>query len=83
MAFVSDNRPHTLGDLIVITGTIANTDTSAELGDFLTEVLMVTAVSNAATDQPLSASIDTTSKTLVRFVDPGANGGRLMVFGKR
>ena len=40
----SDNRPHTLGDLIVITGTIANSDQEAELGAFLSEILMVTAV---------------------------------------
>jgi len=85
MAFVSDNRPHTLGDLIVITGTIANSDQEAELGAFLSEILMVTAVSNAgsAGGAPLTASIDTTSATKVRFADPGANGGRLMVFGKR
>jgi len=85
MAFVSDNRPHTLGDLIVITGTIANSDQEAELGDFLTQVLMVTAVSNASSvgGAPLTASIDTTSATKVRFADPGPSGGRLMVFGKR
>lgn len=85
MAFVSDNRPHTLGDLIVITGTIANGDESVELSDFLSEVLMVTAVSNtaAAGGAPLTAGIDTTSATLVRFADPGASGGRIMVFGKR
>ena len=85
MAFVSDNRPHTLGDLIVITGTIANGDVSVELSDFLSEVLMVTAVANTATPggTPLTAGIDTTSATLVRFGDPGASGGRLMVFGKR
>jgi len=85
MAFVSDNRPHTLGDLIVITGTVANGDQDAELGAFLTEILMVTAVSNAAAagGAPLAASIDTTSATKVRFADPGASGGRLMVFGKR
>ena len=85
MAFVSDNRPHTLGDLIVITGTIANGDVSVELSDFLSEVLMVTAVSNtaAAGGVPLQAGIDTTSATLVRFADPGADGGRIMVFGKR
>ncbi len=83
MAFVSDNRPHTLGDLIVITGTIASGDTSVELSEFLSEVLMVTAVANSANDEPLSAAIDTTSATKVRFGNPGANGGRLMVFGKR
>jgi len=83
MAFVSDNRPHTLGDLIVITGTIANGDTSADLSDYLSEVLMVTAVSNAGAAAPLTAAIDTTTATIVRFADPGANGGRIMVFGKR
>lgn len=83
MAFVSDNRPHTLGDLIVITGTVANGDTSADLSDFLSEVLMVTVVPNAAVATPLGCAIDTTTATIVRFSDPGASGGRLMVFGKR
>ena len=83
MAFVSDNRPHTLGDLIVITGTIANTDTSAELGDFLSEILFAQAIPNHAVGAPQATGIDTTSTTKVVFSDPGANGGRLIVFGKR
>ena len=83
MAFVSDNRPHTLGDLIVITGTIANTDESAELGDFLSEILGVVVLSNNNSAQPLVASIDVTSPTKVNFADPSTNGGRFMVFGKR
>lgn len=83
MAFVSDNRPHTLGDLIVITGTIADTDTSAELGDFLSEILGVVVLSNNNSAQPLVASIDVTSPTKVNFADPATNGGRIMVFGKR
>ena len=83
MAFVSDNRPHTLGDLIVITGTVASGDTSVELGDFLSEILMLTVVPNAGAPAPITAAIDTTSATLARFDDPGASGGRIMVFGKR
>lgn len=39
MAFTSDNRPHTLGDLIVITGTVANGDTSTDLSDHMSEIL--------------------------------------------
>ena len=49
MAFTSDNRPHTLGDLIAITGTVANGDTSVDLSDFMSEILM-------AQVQPLNAS---------------------------
>ena len=81
MAFTSDNRPHTLGDLIVITGTVANGDTSADLSAFMTEILM-------AQVNPLSGvgahGGATIAGTTVNFTDPGvADGGRLFAIGKR
>ena len=83
MAFVSDNRPHTLGDLIVITGTVANGDTSAALGAFLSEILHFSVTSTAAAAAPITTAIDNTTATTVHFTDPGVLGGRLIVFGKR
>ena len=83
MAFTSDNRPHTIGDMIVITGTVANGDTSVDLSDFLSEILMATChpLSGAATPTTGTCSI---VGTTVNFNDPAvAAGGRLFVVGKR
>ena len=81
MAFVSDNRPHTLGDLIVITGTVANGDTSADLSDFMTEILSATVNPLAGVGGPTGAHI---VGTTVNFTDPAvAEGGRLFAIGKR
>ena len=81
MAFTSDNRPHTLGDLIAITGTVANGDTSVDLSAFLSEILM-------AQVQPLNASgtasVAKVAGTTVSFTNIGhASGGRLFALGKR
>ena len=81
MAFTSDNRPHTIGDLIAITGTVANGDTSIDLSDFLSEILM-------AQVQPLNASgtasVAKVAGTTVSFSDIShADGGRLFALGKR
>ena len=83
MAFTSDNRPHTIGDMIVITGTVANGDTSVDLSDFMSEILMATAhpLSGVAGPTTGSCVIDGTT---VKFNDPGvAAGGRLFAIGKR
>lgn len=81
MAFTSDNRPHTLGDLIVITGTVANGDTSADLSAFMTEILMAQVNPLSGVGAPGGSTI---SGTTVNFTDPGvAAGGRLFAIGKR
>jgi hypothetical protein len=82
MAFTADNRPHTIGDLLVITGTVANLDTSADLSDFLSVILMgQVCVTGVAAGGPTSAV--TINGTTLIFNDPGATGGRLLVIGKR
>tara|TARA_Y100000592_G_C5468991_1_gene318306 strand:- start:2124 stop:2378 length:255 start_codon:yes stop_codon:yes gene_type:complete len=81
--FTSDNRPHVLGDLIAITGTVANGDTDIDLSDFMSEVLMATLhpLEGAAGPTTGSCVIDGTT---VKFNDPGvAAGGRLFALGKR
>jgi len=83
MAFTSDNRPHVMGDLIAITGTVENGDTQTDLSAFMTEILMATLhpLSGAAGPTTGSCVIDGTT---VKFNDPGvAAGGRLFALGKR
>ena len=81
MAFTSDNRPHTLGDLLVITGTVANGDTSTDLSAFMSEILMASVSPIAAAAAPLELSINGTT---VVHADPGvAAGGKLFAIGKR
>jgi RNA 3'-terminal phosphate cyclase len=81
MAFTSDNRPHTIGDLIAITGTVANGDTSTDLSAFMSEILMATVAPLAPAAAPLELSINGTT---VVHADPGvAAGGKLFALGKR
>ena len=83
MAFTSDNRPHVMGDLIAITGTVENGNTEADLSAFMTEILMATLhpLEGAAGPTTGSCVIDGTT---VKFNDPGvAAGGRLFALGKR
>ena len=81
MAFTSDNRPHTMGDLIAITGTVANGDTSADLSAFMSEILMATMTPLAGAAGPVGVHV---VGTTVNFTDPGVSaGGRLFALGKR
>lgn len=83
MAFTSDNRPHTLGDLIAITGTVENGDTSTDLSAFMSEIFMATVhpLSGVAGPSTGTCVIDGTT---VKFNNPAvADGGRLFALGKR
>ena len=79
MAFVSDERPSAFGNMIVVTGTVASGDTTADLSDFMSEILMAQVQATDGTATPLTAAIDGTS---VDFTDLG-RAGRLMAIGKR
>jgi len=81
MAFTRHNRPHVMGDLIAITGTVANGDTEVDLSDFMSEILMVQINPLEGAGAPGGATIDGTT---AKFTDPGvAAGGRLFALGKR
>jgi len=81
MAFTSDNRPHTLGDLLVITGTVANGDTSTDLSAFMSEILMASVSPISGSAAPVESAINGTT---VVHADPGvAAGGKLFAIGKR
>tara|TARA_R110000765_G_scaffold59605_2_gene115811 strand:- start:3726 stop:3977 length:252 start_codon:yes stop_codon:yes gene_type:complete len=83
MAFTADNRPHTIGDLLVITGTVANGDTSADLSAFLTEILWGDVTNVGALGGAPSHNIGINGTT-INFNNPGvAAGGKLFVIGKR
>ena len=79
MAFVSDERPSAFGNMIVVTGTVASCDTTADLSDFMSEILMAQVQATDGTATALTAAIDGTS---VDFTDLG-RAGRLMAIGKR
>ena len=83
MAFTADNRPHSMGDLVVITGTVANGDTSANLSDFLSVILFGQVCAIGALGAAPSNNVGINGTTL-NFNDPGvAAGGKLLVIGKR
>lgn len=79
MAFVSDERPSAFGNMIVVTGTVASGDTTVDLSDFMSEILMAQVQATDGTATALTAAIDGTS---VDFTDLG-RAGRLMAIGKR
>jgi nucleoside phosphorylase len=79
MAFVSDNRPSAFGNMIVVTGTVASGDTTADLSEFMSEILMAQVQATDGTATALTAAIDGTS---VDFTNLG-RAGRLMAIGKR
>jgi len=81
MAFTADNRPHTIGDLLVITGTVENGDTSTDLSAFLSEILWGQVCVIGAVGGPQTSAINGTT---LAHSNPGvAAGGRLLVIGKR
>ena len=79
MAFVSDNRPSAFGNMIVVTGKVASGDTTADLSEFMSEILMAQVQATDGTATALTAAIDGTS---VDFTNLG-RAGRLMAIGKR
>ena len=79
MVFVADDRPSAFGNMIVVTGTVASGDTTADLSDFMSEILMAQVQATDGTATALTAAIDGTS---VDFTNLG-RAGRLMAIGKR
>lgn len=83
MAFTADTRPNAVGNLLMVTGTVANGDTSADLGAFFSEVLWFEVHPIAGVAAPQTSSIASDGVT-VHFSDPAvAAGGKLMAIGRR
>ena len=80
MAIGYDERPTAIGNLLVVTGTWENGDTSIDLSDFLSEVLMATVIPSSATEQANPIGI---VGTTVHFTESGSDGGIWFAMGRR
>jgi len=77
--FEADDRPSVFGNMIVVTGTTNSGDTTADLSDFMSEILMAQVQSTTSTGTAHTASI---VGTTVKFTNLGT-AGRLTAIGKR
>ena len=80
MAISFDNRPTVFGNLMVITGTFANGDSSVDLSGYLADIVSFTVMENDSTPRALVTSYDGTT---AYFTEAGSGGGRFMAMGHR
>lgn len=80
MAISFDDRPITIGSILLLTGTWENGDTSIDASDYLSEVLFFDILVNSATEQANPTGfVDTTC----HFTESGSDGGRFIILGRR
>ncbi len=80
MAIVFDNRPTILGNLMLVTGTWANGDTSVDLSGYLADILHFDVTANSATEQANPTGyVGTTG----HFTENASVGGRFIALGHR
>jgi hypothetical protein len=80
MAIAFDDRPTTLGNLLLLTGTWANGDSSIDASDFLSEILFFDILVNSATEQANPTGF---VGTTCHFTESGSDGGRFIILGRR
>jgi len=80
MAINFDDRPITIGSILLLTGTWANGDTSVDASDFLSEVLHFDVTANSATEQANPTGF---VGTTCHFTESGGDGGRFIILGRR
>jgi len=80
MAIGFDERPSIIGNLMIVTGTWENGDTSIDLSGFLSEVLMATVIPSSATEQANPVGI---VGTTVHFTETGTDDGVWFAIGRR
>tara|TARA_R110002051_G_scaffold321690_1_gene410062 strand:+ start:1159 stop:1404 length:246 start_codon:yes stop_codon:yes gene_type:complete len=80
MAISFDNRPTVFGNLMVVTGTFANSDTSVDLSGYLADIVSFTAMENDTSARAVVVSYDGTT---AYFTEAGTGGGRFMAMGHR
>jgi hypothetical protein len=80
MAISFDDRPITIGSILLLTGTWENGDTSIDASDYLSEILFFDILVNSATEQANPTGfVDTTC----HFTESGSDGGRFIILGRR
>ena len=80
MGIEFDERPTMIGNLIVVTGTWENGDTSIDLSSFMSEVLTATVIPTSATEQANPVGI---VGTTVHFTESGGDNGVWFAIGRR
>ena len=80
MAIAFDDRPITIGSILLLTGTRANGDTSVDASDFLSEILHFDVTANSATEQANPTGFVGTTG---HFTESGSDGGRFIILGRR
>ena len=80
MAITVDERPHVMGDLMLVTGTWANGDTSIDLSDMLSSIVMAMVCPSTTTEQANPISI---VGTTIHFTESGSDDGVWSALGKR
>ena len=80
MAIDFDDRPITIGSILLLTGTWANGDTSVDASDYLSEVLHFDVTANSATEQ---ANPTGYVGTMCHFTENASVGGRFIILGRR
>jgi len=80
MAISFDNRPTVFGNLMVVTGTFANNDTSVDLSGYLADIVSFTVMENDTSARAVTVSYDGTT---AYFTEAGTGGGKFMAMGHR
>ena len=80
MAIVFDNRPTVIGNLMLVTGTWENNDTSVDLSGFLADIIHFDVTANSATEQANPTGFVGTTG---HFTESGSDGGRFIAIGHR
>ena len=80
MAITIDSRTHIIGDLMLISGTWANGDTSIDVSSHLSSVLMAFVCPSTTTEQANPVSI---VGTTIHFTESGSDDGVWSAIGKR
>ena len=80
MAINFDDRPITIGSILLLTGTWANGDTSIDASDYLSEILHFDVTANSATEQANPTGYVTTT---CHFTENASVGVRFIILGRR
>ena len=80
MAITFDNRPITIGSILLLTGTWENGDTEVDASDHLSEILHFDVTANSDTEQANPTGYVTTTG---HFTENAAVGGRFIILGRR